>query len=209
VGQSGEVSKGRADERRGRRVPPASVEKEGHEPGRRGRLQVVEAVINEDALGRTGPDALRDWSPVSRAALPRVLARAREDSVERVREPGTRQGAAGVRVIDQEVLPGVEDMQIQFGVDTDLLDTPNRGSIDRYVNPEDPILDPADPLFIPSAEILSVRVWLRIRAELRENGFTDTTNYVYADQNVAPFNDPFRRVLVSKTIYLRNARPPL
>jgi len=118
-------------------------------------------------------------------------------------------GAAGVRVIDQEVLPGVEDMQIQFGVDTDLLDTPNRGSIDRYVNPGDPILNPASPLFIPSAEILSVRVWLRIRAELRENGFTDTTNYVYADQNVAPFNDPFRRVLVSKTIYLRNARPPL
>jgi type IV pilus assembly protein PilW len=118
-------------------------------------------------------------------------------------------GAAGIRVNDQEVLPGVEDMQIQFGVDTDLLDTPNRGSIDRYVNPEDPILDPLDALFIPSAEVLSVRVWLRIRAELRENGFTDTTNYVYADQNVGPFNDPFRRVLVSKTIYLRNARPPL
>jgi type IV pilus assembly protein PilW len=118
-------------------------------------------------------------------------------------------GGGGVRVIDQEVLPGVEDMQIQFGVDTDALDTPNRGSVDRYVDPEDPIFDPLDPQFIPTAEILSVRVWLRIRAEQRENGFTDTTNYVYADQDVGPFNDPFRRVLVSKTIYLRNARPPM
>ena len=118
-------------------------------------------------------------------------------------------GAGGVRVVDQEVLPGVEDMQIQFGVDTDVLEAPNRGSVDRYVNPGDPILDPASAAFIPTAEVLSVRVWLRMRAEQIEVGFNDATNYVYADQNVGPFNDTFRRVLVSKTIYLRNARPPL
>ena len=118
-------------------------------------------------------------------------------------------GAGGVRVIDQEVLPGVEDMQIQFGVDTDILEAANRGSIDRYVNPGDPIFDDTSGFFIPTAEILSVRIWLRIRAEQLEQGFTDTTNYVYADQDVGPFNDAFRRVLVSKTIYLRNARPPM
>jgi type IV pilus assembly protein PilW len=116
-------------------------------------------------------------------------------------------GAGGLRVIDQEVLPGVEDMQIEFGVDTDVLDAANRGSVDRYVNPGDPILDPLNAAFIPSAQILSVRVWLRLRTEHIETGFTDTVNYVYADRNVGPFNDPFRRVLVSKTIYLRNARP--
>lgn len=117
-------------------------------------------------------------------------------------------GAGGLRVIDQEVLPGVEDMQVQFGVDTDILDAADRGSVDRYVNPEDPILDPASAAFIDTAEIISVRIWLRVRAELPENGFTDTTNYVYADQNVAALGDSFRRTLVSKTIYLRNARPP-
>jgi type IV pilus assembly protein PilW len=116
-------------------------------------------------------------------------------------------GAAGIQVVDQEVLPGVEDMQIQFGVDTDALDAPDRGAIDRYVNPNDPILIPGNPAFLDDAEILSVRVWLRLRAELPERGFTDATNYVYADQNVAAPNDAFRRVLVSKTIYLRNARP--
>ena len=83
----------------------------------------------------------------------------------------------------------------------------NRGSIDRYVNADDPILDPMSPAFIDDAEILAVRIWLRIRAERFENGFTDTANYVYADQNVGPFNDAFRRIVVSKTIYLRNARP--
>lgn len=117
-------------------------------------------------------------------------------------------GAGGLRVIDEEILPLVEDMQVQFGVDTDVLDAPNRGAIDRYVNPEDPILDPLDPAFIPTAEVMAVRIWLRLRAERREGGFTDTVNYVYADQNIAPFNDEFRRVVVSKTIYIRNAKPP-
>jgi type IV pilus assembly protein PilW len=120
--------------------------------------------------------------------------------------------AGNGQVTDEEVIAGVEDMQIQFGIDTDLPSTPavpnpNRGSIDRYVNPNDPILDPANAAFNPNAAILAVRVWLRVRAERPENGFTDTTNYVYADQNVAPIGDAFRRVVVSKTIFLRNGLP--
>jgi hypothetical protein len=54
---------------------------------------------------------------------------------------------------------------------------------------------------------LAVRVWVRVRAERAERGFRDTAKYVYADQDVGPFNDAFRRVVVSKTVYLRNARP--
>jgi type IV pilus assembly protein PilW len=113
---------------------------------------------------------------------------------------------------DGEVLPGVEDMQIEFGVDTDVPGTPvapnpNRGSIDRWVNPGAAILDPANAAFDPNAEVLAVRVWLRVRADRAEQGFTDTATYTYADTNVGPFNDNFRRIVVSKTIYLRNARP--
>jgi type IV pilus assembly protein PilW len=109
-------------------------------------------------------------------------------------------------VQDQEILPGVEDMQIQLGVDTDPLGAANRGSIDRYVNANDPILDPLNAAFLPDAEVLSVRIWLRLRAERVENGFTDTAAYQYADRNQAPLNDGFRRIVVSKTIYVRNAR---
>ena len=109
---------------------------------------------------------------------------------------------------DEEVLPGVEDMQIELGLDMDATGQPNRGSIDRYVNPGDPIITPGTGVFDPNAEILAVRVWLRIRAERTENGFSDNTTYQYADQNVGPFNDGFRRLVISKTIYLRNARPP-
>lgn len=109
---------------------------------------------------------------------------------------------------DEEVMSGVEDLQVQFGIDTDPPGAANRGSVDRYVNPDNPIIDPTNAAFDPNVEILAVRVWLRIRAERPENGFVDQTNYVYADQNVPAIGDNFRRVLVSKTIYLRNTRPP-
>ena len=114
---------------------------------------------------------------------------------------------AGPLVVDQEVLPGVEDMQVQFGIDTDVLGSPERGSIDRYVNPGDPILN---PVANPNTEVLAVRIWLRVRAERPDVGYTDTALYNYADLPVMamPFGDRFRRIVVSKTIYLRNARPP-
>src|SRR5690606_22169167 len=113
----------------------------------------------------------------------------------------------GPRIADEEILPGVEDMQIQLGVDTDPVGAANRGSIDRYVNADDPVLDPADAAFLPEAEVLAVRIWLRVRSERPEVGYEDAQAYVYADRNVPAFNDGFRRVVVSKTIYLRNARP--
>jgi type IV pilus assembly protein PilW len=112
----------------------------------------------------------------------------------------------GPSIQDFEIIPGVEDMQIQFGVDTDLPGTPTRGSVNQFVNPGDPIITPGAPGFLPQADILAVRIWLRLRAERPEVGFQDTNNYVYADQNIPAPMDGFRRAVVSKTIFLRNAR---
>lgn len=114
----------------------------------------------------------------------------------------------GPQVIDQEVLPGVEDMQIQLGIDTDVPGSAERGTINRYVNPGHALLNVAAN---PNVEVLAVRIWLRVRAERPDFGYTDAAPYVYADQNIpAPgFNDRFRRVVISKTIYLRNARPAI
>ena len=115
----------------------------------------------------------------------------------------------GPRIVDQEVVPGVEDLQVQFGVDTDRVGELGRGSVNRYVNPEDPLLDPDDPAFLPEARVLAVRVWLRVRAERPEQGFSDTAEYVYADQDAAAPNDAYRRIVVTRTIQLRNARSSL
>ena len=102
---------------------------------------------------------------------------------------------------DQELIPGVEDFQVQLGVDTD-----NDNTVERYVDADAPILDPADAAFIPDAKVLAVRLWLLFRAEQPETGFVDGATYSYADvANYQPA-DGFRRVLVNKTIVLRNAR---
>ncbi len=114
-------------------------------------------------------------------------------------------GSMGPGIVDQEVLPGIEDLQVQFGVDTDPVGHPGRGSINRYVNPGDPVIDPAEPAFQPEARVLTVRVWLRLRAEFPEQGFVDTAEYVYADRRQPAMNDRFRRLVVIRTIRLRNA----
>ncbi len=119
-----------------------------------------------------------------------------------------RKTLSGIGVVDEEILAGVEDLQIELGIDTDIPNAPNRGAVDRYVNADDPILNPASPGYNPNVVILAVRIWLRVRAEDIENGFSDTTEYKYADVDFTPTaaQQPFRRLLISKTIYLRNAR---
>ncbi len=104
-------------------------------------------------------------------------------------------------VVDQEVAPGVENMQLQFGVDVDQDNT-----VDRYVNPGDAILDPLDAGFIPGARVLTARIWLVVRAISPEVGIQDLRDYEPGDVDLGVYSDAFRRMQVSKTILLRNAR---
>ncbi len=114
---------------------------------------------------------------------------------------------------DEEIMPGVEDLQVQFGVDPGA-DVNGDGAADdadgngfpdfytgvptRYVNPGDPILN--------TALVVTTRVWILIRAEAPEVGFRDNNTYDYADvANYQP-NDGFRRLLVSRTIQVRNTQ---
>ncbi len=108
---------------------------------------------------------------------------------------------SGPAVEDQEIIPGVEDLQLQFGVDTD-------GDLDanRYINADNAMIVPGSPGFDPDLQIVSVRIWLRFRAIRIENGHIDDLGYQYADINQAAPNDSFRRLVISKTIQLRNTR---
>ncbi len=123
---------------------------------------------------------------------------------------------------DQEIVAGVEDMQVEFGIDPGS----NTGTATRYVEPDDPILA------VASTQIVAIRVWLMVRSDTPEAGFVDgRPPYVYADRAVAngttydlntganarmayrPNLDPnttltglmrYRRLLVSRTIQIRN-----
>jgi type IV pilus assembly protein PilW len=103
-------------------------------------------------------------------------------------------GAGGPSIRDDEVIAGVQDMQLQFGLDVN-----GDGTVERYVNPQDAI--PA------GARVATVQLWLLVVAEEREVGFTDDRVYSYANasQTAAVFHDNRRRVLMTRTIQIRNA----
>ncbi len=126
--------------------------------------------VSRDATGRTGLPSLR-----------------------RKRLVGNASGAA---IQDEEVIPGVENLQVQLGVG----DPSGAGPV-YFANPNDVDLD--DPLH----PVVAVRLWLLIRAESLEPGFIDGKRREFPTGRVvvAP-NDAFRRLLATTTVYLRNTR---
>ena len=110
-------------------------------------------------------------------------------------------GVAGPIIIDQEVAPGVENIQIQLGIDVD-----DDNTVDRYVNPGGPVYNPNLACFIPGARVLTARIWLVVRGLTPEIGIQDITDYEPGDVDLGVPADNFRRMQVSKTILLRNAR---
>lgn len=120
------------------------------------------------------------------------------DSVERAGWPALRAkslttiaGSPAFR--DEEILPGVEDLQVQFGIE----ESGAPGRVTRFVDPD-------------AAELLTlapraVRIWLRIRAETTERNHRDDRAWRYADTEFAPAASAqgFRRLLVSRTVTMR------
>lgn len=104
-------------------------------------------------------------------------------------------GAGGPSMRDDEIIAGVQDLQVQFGLDVN-----GDGTVERYVNPQDVI--PA------GARIATVQLWLLVVAEEGEVGFQDTNRpytYANANQTAAVFHDNRRRVVMTRTIQIRNA----
>jgi len=111
---------------------------------------------------------------------------------------------------DQEVVRGVEDIQIELGVDPGDLGADGtvkmengiaslvNGNVARYVKPGDDVLK--------SGQVVAVRLWVRVRAEEAEQGFADQRIYNYASVKDFRPADGFRRVVMSRTIFLRNTR---
>jgi len=77
------------------------------------------------------------------------------------------------------------------------IDTNGDTNIDQYVNPGT----------VPAAaRVVSATIWLRIRSEERDFGHRDDNVYQYADMAAASPDDNYRRIVVTRTIQLRNTR---
>jgi type IV pilus assembly protein PilW len=112
--------------------------------------------------------------------------------------PGTtvpalyRTTLANGRLVAGEVARGVEQLQVQYGVDDD-----GDGSVDRYVD-----APPAGDTLTWS-RLLAVRFWILLRSECPETGHVDRSGYRLGNVSLAPA-DGYRRALHTQTVYLRN-----
>jgi type IV pilus assembly protein PilW len=108
---------------------------------------------------------------------------------------------ANSAIFDQEIAPGVENLQVQFGIDMN-----GDNTVDRYVNPNNEVYNPEAPGYVPGARVLTARIWLVVRGLSIETGVRDQTVYAPGDVNLGSYSDDIRRMQVSKTILLRNTR---
>lgn len=102
--------------------------------------------------------------------------------------------AASPPIVAQELVEGVEDMRILYGLDTDTTKdyVPN-----QYLH--------ADSASITDwSKVVSIRLALLIRTPTNIQG-TDTQTYNLTDATVGPFNDNRRRHVFSSTIKVRNS----
>ncbi|MFW2404753.1 MAG: PilW family protein [Gammaproteobacteria bacterium] len=112
---------------------------------------------------------------------------------------------------DQELMSGVENLQIQVGIDTD-----GDMEVERYVDPDHDAINPTTAGTIAGAQIIAVRLWMLMRSDRPEVGFTDTLTYTTPDPdfNITPcapgagcrYPNDHRRLAVSKTMLLRNSQ---
>lgn len=120
------------------------------------------------------------------------------DTVPALRRKRLTTAGGGPQLMDEEIIPGVEDLQVQLGVDLNgddaadvFVDTDNDGMLDA-----------------PGASVVAVRLWLMVRADTQETGLNDAREFAYGDvQRTAGtelFPGNFRRVLLSRTIAVRN-----
>jgi type IV pilus assembly protein PilW len=113
-------------------------------------------------------------------------------------------------LVTQEVARGVEQFQVQYGIDSN-----NNGAVDSYID----AMNTGDPRW---QQVSAVRIWLLVRAECAETNYDNTHRYSMGNITVHPAgsdrdadgridgdidgdgNDDYRRHLFSSTVALRN-----
>ncbi len=109
---------------------------------------------------------------------------------------------------DEEVIPGVENLQVQLGMDTN-----GDGTVDRYVDGDQPLLDSASADFDADARVVAVRLWLLVGTPADDPAWRDERSYPMRphDANLADivagsadYPAANRRLQITRTIFLSN-----
>ncbi len=109
-------------------------------------------------------------------------------------------GGTGPAMNTEVLLPGVEDLQLEFGVDlgADGVAGKKDGHVDSYV-------DASSVTDWSNGEVLSVRIWLLMRSERQDrDDIGSAQTFIYAGKTVNTPNDGYSRRLISSVVKLRN-----
>lgn len=160
----------------------------------RGRLQLVATRTQGVLIADGTPPSAFARAPIHDLEVATYYVAA--DSLGAPGVPALRRkrligGPAGPRFDDEELVPGVEDLQVEFGVDgPDADEVP-----ERYVDPDD-----ADAADVPRI----VRVRLRVRADLRDPQWRGLA--ADASEPRVIRTDAVPRVVVTRTVHVRSLR---
>lgn len=96
----------------------------------------------------------------------------------------------------EEIASGIEQLQVQYGVDTtgDL-------SVDQYLDADALNTDTTTPNW---DQVVAARIWVLTRSECPETGYTNTNSYDMGDVSYPSSTDRYRRQLYQTTVKLRN-----
>ncbi|MEZ5571999.1 MAG: PilW family protein [Halioglobus sp.] len=142
--------------------------------------------------GRTVPTQSY-WEAISRIFYVRSPSVARdggEDSPALCMET-----LAGDEMTSRCLVEGVENMQLEFGIDTDSDGVPN-----QYLSA---------PASGEMEHAVAVRIYLLLRSTAELTGHRDDSNYRLGATNVAATHDAYLRRVFSSTVFLRNRIRPL
>ena len=132
------------------------------------------------------------------------------DGIPSLRRVGLQASAGGPVLVDQVLMPGVEDLQVQFGVDTT-----GDGEIDQYVTAANVSANSITGGNAAQAKqdwsgVKAIKVWVLVRAERQEKNFNTSsaggTGYELGGFTIpdANLNDGYRRLLLSNVVRMRN-----
>ena len=135
------------------------------------------------------------------------------DGVPSLRRVELQAGSSGPILVDQLLMSGVENLQIQFGVDTT-----GDGEIDKYVNSSSvsaqSVTDTNDDNRAIAKQdwlgVKAVKIWTLVKAEKQEKDFNTAsasgTGYELGGftRPDSDLNDGYRRLLLSNVIRMRN-----
>jgi type IV pilus assembly protein PilW len=101
----------------------------------------------------------------------------------------------------EEVAYGVDNLQVMYGIDTS-----GDNVVDRYYNAD--AIDSSDATKPDWKDVIAARLWLLVRAECPETGYTNDNTYAMSEDYIPAdtAGRGYRRKLYTSTIKLRNSK---